>query len=63
VIEAATVVNHRVYIRVLALFYDHTNLVSSLADCHDVDEKRIEREGEARAPLDAYGWPSNKKIF
>lgn len=30
---------------------------SSCADCHDVDEQRIERGGRARQQVGADGWP------
>ncbi|MGX9390525.1 HNH endonuclease [Nitrobacteraceae bacterium UC4449_H16] len=39
------------------LFFDPDNLSSSCADCHDVDEQRIERGGRARQQVDADGWP------
>jgi hypothetical protein len=40
-----------------ALFWDQGNLASSCADCHDVDEQRIERGGRARQQVDESGWP------
>lgn len=39
------------------LFWSQDNLASSCADCHDVDEQRIERGGKARANIGADGWP------
>ncbi|MBR1230221.1 HNH endonuclease [Bradyrhizobium sp. AUGA SZCCT0176] len=39
------------------LFWDPKNLSSSCADCHDVDEQRIERGGKARQTIDDDGWP------
>ncbi len=40
-----------------ALFWDPDNLASLCANCHDVDEQRIERGGKARSDVDATGWP------
>jgi hypothetical protein len=41
----------------VALFFDASNLASSCAGCHDIDEQRIERGGKARQQLDDTGWP------
>lgn len=55
---AATVAHHKVAHKGdPALFFDPANLASSCKDCHDVDEQRIERGGEARRDVDADGWP------
>lgn len=40
-----------------ALFFDPSNLASSCKDCHDVDEQRIERGGQARRDVGDDGWP------
>jgi 5-methylcytosine-specific restriction protein A len=63
VIRAATVAHHKVPHRGdLSLFWDPDNLASSCANCHDVDEQRIERGGQARGE-DQYEWPSNNSSF
>jgi len=35
----------------------HGKLASSCADCHDVDEQRIENGGQPRRDVDDDGWP------
>lgn len=58
VIRAATVAHHKIAHKGDAvLFYDPENLASSCADCHDVDEQRIERGGKARQAVGPDGWP------
>ena len=57
-IRGAHVVHHRQPHRGdLRLFFDVDNLASSCADCHDVDESRIEHGGKARREPDESGWP------
>ena len=57
-ITPATVAHHKIPHKGDAiLFFDADNLASSCADCHNVDEQRIEKGGRARAPVDADGWP------
>lgn len=58
IITAATVAHHRTAHKGdEALFFDPDNLASSCADCHDVDEQRIERGGRARQAVGEDGWP------
>jgi 5-methylcytosine-specific restriction protein A len=62
VVCAATVVHHTIAHKGdAAIFWDHTRYASSCAPCHNRDEQRIERGGEARQVIDADGWPQNKK--
>lgn len=39
------------------LFWDSGNFISSCANCHNVDEQRIERGGSARQAVGPDGWP------
>lgn len=58
IIKPATIAHHKQPHRGnLTLFYDANNLASSCADCHNIDEQRIERGGKARRSVDASGWP------
>jgi hypothetical protein len=58
VIRAATVAHHiKAHRGDEGLFFDANNLASSCAECHDIDEQRIERGGKARQTLDLDGWP------
>lgn len=58
VITAATVAHHiRAHKGDAELFFDPNNLASSCADCHDIDEQRIERGGKARQAVAPDGWP------
>ncbi len=57
-IRPATVCHHKqAHKGNQALFFDPLNLASSCADCHDVDEQRIEHGGKARQQVGADGWP------
>lgn len=57
-IVPATVAHHKVSHKGdTTLFFDPSNLASSCKDCHDVDEQRIERGGQARRDVDEDGWP------
>lgn len=56
---AATVVHHKQrHEGNRELFFDPNNLASSCAECHDVDEQRIERGGKARTTVGVDGWPT-----
>lgn len=58
VLQPATVAHHiKAHKGDEALFWDAANLSSSCADCHDVDEQRIERGGRARQTVGEDGWP------
>jgi 5-methylcytosine-specific restriction endonuclease McrA len=57
-IVIATVAHHiKAHKGDMELFFDANNLASSCADCHDIDEQRIERGGKARQDIGADGWP------
>lgn len=59
IVELAAIVHHRVAHKGdKTLFCDPSNLASSCAPCHDIDEQRIERGGHARQTVDADGWPN-----
>jgi 5-methylcytosine-specific restriction protein A len=61
VIRAATVVHHTTTHKGDAeLFWDASKYASSCADCHDVDEQRIERGGRARQDVGDDGWPLDR---
>ncbi|MCK1541433.1 HNH endonuclease [Bradyrhizobium sp. 179] len=54
----ATVAHHKVAHRGNPeLFFDPNNLASSCKPCHDIDEQRIERGGQARQIVGPDGWP------
>ncbi|MDP4024447.1 HNH endonuclease [Methylobacterium sp. NEAU 140] len=57
VITPATVCHHVVPHRGDEALFWAGPFASSCADCHDIDEGRIERGGQARQTLDADGWP------
>lgn len=58
VVRAATVAHHVVAHKGDGqLFFDAGNIASSCADCHDIDEQRIERGGKARQAIGPDGWP------
>ena len=58
ILTPATVCHHKkAHKGDLVLFWDPMNLGSSCADCHDVDEQRVERGGRARQTVGADGWP------
>lgn len=58
VVTPATVAHHKVpHKGDPSLFWDHDNLASSCAPCHDIDEQRIERGGRARQDVGPDGWP------
>lgn len=57
-ITVATIVHHkRKHEGNEALFFDPLNLASSCQPCHDIDEQRIERGGQARQTIGTDGWP------
>lgn len=57
-VVAATVAHHvKAHKGDEVLFFDAGNLASLCADCHDIDEQRIERGGKARQQVDEDGWP------
>lgn len=57
-VTPATVAHHKIAHKGdEALFFDPNNLASSCADCHDVDEQRVERGGKARQMVGPDGWP------
>jgi 5-methylcytosine-specific restriction protein A len=57
VITPATVAHHKVKHDGDAVLFFEGELASSCADCHDVDEQRIERGGKARQDVGEDGWP------
>lgn len=57
----ATVAHHKVAHKGNPeLFFDPNNLASSCKPCHDIDEQRIERGGQARQSIGDDGWPLEK---
>lgn len=57
VTRAATVCHHKIAHRGDAVLFWRGPFGSSCADCHDTDEQRIERGGQARQAVGADGWP------
>jgi len=58
VLQPACIAHHKVPHRGnRRLFFDPANLASSCKPCHDIDEQRIERGGDARRDCGDDGWP------
>lgn len=54
----ATVVHHKERHQGDEALFFGSPLASSCADCHDIDEQRIERGGQARQIVGEDGWPT-----